>query len=638
MVSSAVFSDLDVARLTVLAPLSMPRMTLAETICRMTAIPADSHSNRLTPAVDLAAQQLIDIVISLCSPEGGWPADLPQTPDNLTPYVGEEVAELLEAFSQSGAVPFALPSPAVKQTRLLTDWLPQLLWQIASSGYEIMRLMEGIQARLYWDHEAYAAGTVRLVPVLTLTAGELALALDLVTQTVPQADWLADTAGVQLAEGDLVGSLYTVETWIAEVTHQVNQHHPLLADLLHTGWPVEALVPGAGWLSGSLSLCFCLVMEEEMGVTLSLPGVETAERAIAFTLPESLVLDTPGKSVKKIIEVLEETPEYFTLDDFASTLEALPNTQSELTLDYFTLDDFADSIGMPFRASPEQTLLKQPTVDQGSEDVVERGEVSLEPLAYANGFQGADELLTLLDLPPDAGALVLQPRLSAVVGDDLLSAWVTLIDEDWIQTFLQTLAGERFCRALSSSSQPISDQPEGLVQAAYDAIEPVRGADGLFKHTFVHQPVLLADLWPRLRWYLTRTSQVAMEMMGGLPVQWLSPGESWQSGSLHLTLFAVLQLSDQAWYLDLANGQVLSALPTPVLESTVVYPLTPELGQQPLGISEIAQQIESQLDQVRSLIPLRQGVAIELHRLDDHLDDPTGRLHILWQLTLQGEI
>ncbi|HEY9763394.1 MAG TPA: hypothetical protein V6D07_12765 [Trichocoleus sp.] len=643
MVPSAVFSDLDVELLTVVDPPSVPRMTLAETVCRVPTPSAESRLG-LFSAGETAAQQLINIVITLCSPEGGWPSDLPQTPDNLVPYVSEEVAELLDALSQAGAVPCPPPSSPRLQTRLLGDWLPQLLWQIASSGYEIMRLMEGIQARLYCEHDACASGIVRLVPVLTLTASEIELALDLVTQTLPQVDWLADSAGVQLAEGDLIGSLCPVETWIAKVIQQVAQQHPSLAELLHGGCSVEALVPGQGWCRGRLSLHFYLVMEEDVSLTRALPGVATAESAIAYPSSHSPILDNPIEPVEPLSEASTEVVlEHFTLDDFANILQAASDPKpTESTPERFTLDDFASSIEVPSidsLDSVEPALLEQlPLDDRLGEAVVDRDEVTLDPVEHTNDFQGADEPLALLDMSY-ASALVLQPRFSAVVGDDLLSAWITLTDEDWIQTFLQTLAGEHFCQILNSSLAQADtlDQAEVLVQAAYDAIEPIRGADGLFKHTFVHQPVLLADLWPRLRWYLTRTSQTVMQMMGGVPVQWLSPGDPWQNGLLHLKLLAVLQLSDQVCYLDLANGQVLPTMPDPVPENTVVYPLTPELGQQPLGILEVAQQIDTQLEQVRSLTPLTRGVAIELHRLEAHSDDSTGRLHILWQLTLQSE-
>ncbi|HEY9877870.1 MAG TPA: hypothetical protein V6D29_05405 [Leptolyngbyaceae cyanobacterium] len=639
MVSSAVFSDPDVAYLAVVAPPSMPRMTLAETICRMTAVPTESRSN-LAPAVERTAQQLINIVSALCSPQSGWPSDLPQTPENLAPYVSEEVAELLEALNSASLMSIAPVSAAPLRTQLLADWLPQLLWQIASSGYEAMRLMEGIQARLYWDG-ACASGIVRLVPVLMLRAGELELALDLVTQAVPRTDWLADGAEVQLAEGDLVGSLCTVEAWITEVTQQVALQHPLLADLLNEGFSVEALVPGEGWCSGSLFLCFHLVMEEDVGAGLALSVVEMGSGAIA---PDPIFNSQFPNTLAEFANHLTEAPvepERFTLDDFANTLGATSAAETvDAIADHFTLDDFASSIaGLPDAQSDtqlEQVLLEQIILDPVG--VVDGSAVGPEPLNHLDGLQKA-ESLGLLGMA-DAGALVLQPRFSATVGDDLLSAWVTLLDEDWIQTFLQTLAEERFCQTLRHPLPLPSflEKPEALVQAAYDAMEPVQGADGLFKHTFVHQPVLLADLWPRLRWYLTRTNQAVMQMMGGVPIQWLSPGEPWQSGSLYLKLFVVLQLSDQAWYLDLANGQVFSALPTPVLETTVIYPLTPELGQQPLGISEVTQQIDAQLAQVRSLTPWRSGVAIELHRLEAHAGDPTGRLHIHWQLTVEGEI
>ena len=144
-------------------------------------------------------RQLVDIVMKLRSPTGGWPADLPQTPENLLTYVGEEIWELLEALAQlqpeGDSPPLGEDSVLVPMEELI----PHLLWLLASSNYEVMRLLEGVRSRIYTSDTQFSLGVVRLVPVLSLDFGETCYDLDLVTQ--------AETDPSQFLPGDLTVKL-----------------------------------------------------------------------------------------------------------------------------------------------------------------------------------------------------------------------------------------------------------------------------------------------------------------------------------------------------------------------------------------------------------------------------------------------
>ncbi|NJL45978.1 MAG: hypothetical protein HC922_10250 [Leptolyngbyaceae cyanobacterium SM2_3_12] len=130
------------------------------------------------------------------------------------------------------------------------------------------------------------------------------------------------------------------------------------------------------------------------------------------------------------------------------------------------------------------------------------------------------------------------------LGEDLeiiplgvLGNWLTFTDEPWVQGFLSSCAQRLMTQPLGTAANDENPEvnPERVwAERVYQATELVQGPNGLFKHTFVHAPILVADLWPRLRWYLAQSSERIMQLMGGLAAQALRPGQSWQRGNLYL--------------------------------------------------------------------------------------------------------
>ncbi|MBD0334792.1 MAG: hypothetical protein ICV62_04835 [Cyanobacteria bacterium Co-bin13] len=523
------------------------RFALAETVFRFEQGCRGLAPTALSPAVEAAAQRLIDLVVGLRSQDGGWPADLPQTPENLEPYVGEEVEELLAALGQLERQP--APEPTA-QPQLLATLMPQLLWAIASSGYEIMRLLEGVQARLQRSGAPSVVGILRLVPVLSWQTDQGKLAVDLATQSALQGQGLLAGGTVQLTEGDLEGTLRPVGNWLTEITRQVSQRHPALQDLLAVGCLVEALSPGHDWCCGQLSLCFYLALE--------------AAAADAPPQPPTAA---------------------FTLDDFAKAVDVL-----------------------------------SPSLE------AERGALPVEQR---------------LMLPPEAaqGSLVCLPQPSCA-HEETLAAWLTLTDEGWIQTFLRAVARDLFCQrlaALAGAAKTLPMAPLALVQAAYEAAGAVLGADGLFKQTFVHQPMLLTDLWPRLRWYWTGIHPLVMQLMGGVSVQWLHPGATWQRGTLYLQPVVALPLEGQSGWLDLATGRLLPTPPEPAPSSTILMLPTAELGHQPLPMATLTRWVEVQLEQrSHTLVSCQRPIAVDLHWLDLAQAHQQAHLNFSWQFVLQA--
>lgn len=221
----------------------------------------------LSPPVVGAMQRLVAILTELRSPEGGWPAELPQTPDNLAPYVLEEVYECLEALARQTPEP---PTPAPPSLDYgaaswpLGELALKLLWYAARGSYRLMQLLGGLPARVCQPGEPWQTGVVRLVVVLSAKGPDGRWTLDLTTsQAVPPL--LPHESLIQFEAGAESTSL-----WVASLRQQLVQQictaTPEAAGFLDP-FPAEWLIPGQRWQSGVLRLRFgfAFTPEEDAG-------------------------------------------------------------------------------------------------------------------------------------------------------------------------------------------------------------------------------------------------------------------------------------------------------------------------------------------------------------------------------------
>ncbi|MBD2107502.1 hypothetical protein [Nodosilinea sp. FACHB-13] len=514
--------------------------TLGNTVCRMAPLAIERPTLGRVPAIAAAVKQLVAQSMRLRSPMGGWPADLPQTPDNLAPYLSEETGELLDLLTAS-----TLPVPSASVLVPVPHLVPHLLWMLASSGYEVMRLIEGVQARIFSPQAQGAIRIVRLVPVLTLTSEKTGYALDLVTQTDPVSSlYLAENIEIQLLENDLDGQLLSCGDLLAQVAQQVvGCTQPGLGALLVDGCEVDALRPFHPWQNGILHLRLHLAEMETQGP--SQPYSSHGE-----VMPDALYLPPEGKQ------------------------------SAGTTVSSFTLDDFAS---------------------------------------------------TLVDGPDDATA--------GVLGD-----WLTFTDERWIQTFLSAYAEQVVAQHLpqmllgsegDTPSERLRQREDLCNRVTYAATDLVQGASGLFKHTFVHEPVLVADLWPRLRWHLAQSSERVMQLMGGVSAQVLPPGLSWQQGSLYLRPLMQLTTSNRSWIVDLGRGRLLPTAPQ-ALPAEAAVDVADDPWGPPLTVADLTALVDHDLSaHTPAIAALRQGTPIHLHRLDGEAGCQAGQLTLDWCFTLQ---
>lgn len=241
----------------------------------------------LEPSVLAAVQHLVSIVADLCSPEGGWPADLPQTPENLVPYVSEEAYEVLEAVQQT--LPSVEPLPSTSPWPLQTvDYVPlqamfpNLLWSIARSDCLTMQMLGGVRAYLQRREAPRQLGVLRLVPLLAIATTATPYRLDLVTHGMVEEEGLLQTQDwIGLADDLPPQEPSKVADWLTLIAQQVYQATPLLHPWL-SGVEVELLQPIEPWRTATLSVEF---------------GFEfIADEPVPSPVPDPLPTDVPPLS------------------------------------------------------------------------------------------------------------------------------------------------------------------------------------------------------------------------------------------------------------------------------------------------------------------------------------------------------
>jgi hypothetical protein len=210
-----------------------------------------------------ATQRLVELIGQLRSPHGGWPADVPQTPETLLPYVMEEACDVWDVRQE---MPTDAPveghelgvnlAHVLHRPTVVSALAPWLLWAIARSAYDIMGLLEGITARVFQPDEGWQSGCLRLVAFLQINLPEQADSastnLDLTTHQFVRT-LLPPTAMVQAVDNDLCQEPIWVEGLLQGLLQHIQTMTPSLVPLIQ-GLPVEALVPYQSWQSGSVQL------------------------------------------------------------------------------------------------------------------------------------------------------------------------------------------------------------------------------------------------------------------------------------------------------------------------------------------------------------------------------------------------
>ncbi|MFQ3629395.1 MAG: hypothetical protein SNJ81_17705, partial [Cyanobacteriota bacterium] len=217
-----------------------------------------------------AMQTLMALVDEVRSPENGWDAQTPPTPEAIAPYVADEACDLLEALEASdalaaGEIDGAFPTEAADASKSPPLWTPyctldsltpKLLWGLARSAVEVMRLLESVPATVAPAGAVRQRGQLRLAAVLELHAEDGTQRHDLVMHQ-PGRSLLSPDAQVYELDGATVSRTLTAGQILTAIAQQVELVTPALSPLL-VGLPIQLLLPEHDWQPATLRLHLAL--------------------------------------------------------------------------------------------------------------------------------------------------------------------------------------------------------------------------------------------------------------------------------------------------------------------------------------------------------------------------------------------
>ncbi|MGK7905530.1 MAG: hypothetical protein AB4352_29815 [Hormoscilla sp.] len=305
--ATAITPIAEVTELAALAPQDVEEVSLeqikSETLLRLRDSSDRPRDYPPGEAVQSAMARLVQIVSELRSPASGWPAGVPQTPENLLPYVAEEAYGVLNAFTSSqisvetaphidlswapsqspdppkpplkrgasGSPPFPKGGfggdPATTNAdhtgpdlpgSLLSSQSPyiliegltfRLLWYVAITSYELMQLMGGIKARILSPGEQWQTGILRLAVILAAEASDINWSLDLVTSQ-PAKTSLKPDCLIQLPARE---TSETLSNFTHRLLQQIQATTPEVKIFAETA-RVDLLQPGKNWRQAEIKL------------------------------------------------------------------------------------------------------------------------------------------------------------------------------------------------------------------------------------------------------------------------------------------------------------------------------------------------------------------------------------------------
>ncbi len=237
---SITYSDFDFAK-------------ISQTIVKLDRAGFEAHLLPSTVSQPLLEtwERLVDIVAELRSPNSGWPANIPQTPENLLPYLSEEALEVLEVW-QNDPPPSPRRGESCSDYIRVLDFIPQLLWYIVRSSDDVMGLLAGVKAKVSQSHQISETGTLRLVVILK---GDPipSWCIDLVTNQDTTRSLLSPGSLIESSETNITKTAIPCQKLIADIEQKIQAATPKLKEFFHLS-DIQFLEPGNIWQSGQLQL------------------------------------------------------------------------------------------------------------------------------------------------------------------------------------------------------------------------------------------------------------------------------------------------------------------------------------------------------------------------------------------------
>lgn len=270
-------------------PSALDVAKLYATVVKLVPTTADASGGLDAPrstATLAAMQQLIEMVDQLRSPASGWPANVPQTPENLVPYVLDETQDVMDALqSQNAAIGLTTQTEAPELAEpdpwqayfLLEELAPWVLWCAASSSFEVMALMEGIAGHVLQSDRGWQTGILRLVPLLEVEAPGVLWRLDLTTRQLPppllDLEMTLQSNAVELQQQQI-----RVTELLQRLSQQMQITVPVVAPFLNRV-RADVLAPNRNWQPGAICL--------RLGVEFTADGDRPSQAMTPAELPSA---------------------------------------------------------------------------------------------------------------------------------------------------------------------------------------------------------------------------------------------------------------------------------------------------------------------------------------------------------------
>lgn len=516
--------------------------------------------NQISEEVAIALYPLITVLDQLRSPHSGWPDDVPQTAENLLPYVAEETDDVIEALQS--VVPASHPQSSVDQRIELVcdsvqpfrqdycfvgDLAPWWLWGMARSAHDVMHLMEGVRA---WVKPAVGlkqCGILRLAVVLNLEIPHLSGSLDLATTHSPQSFLTAEDE-VILEDSQLCQAPTLSKDFLQTLTEQIQFTTPLLGEFLD-GVAVDALVPQQGWQSGLIQLQMKLEFMPDQA--LAADPLESLESQAASA--ESLTSSLPQESI--LAEVLALVKQ--SVEAAGSLTEVGQKSEANAAANAETISEIHDDL----------TNLPSPDASRDLSTAFASETLSPQTVIRFPQLQWVENYRAIAIRHHVAQSALQIPAFSNLSGHHLGS---------------------------ETDSEALS---QAVIMGAGAIANHLKSAWSLSSRDFLQAEISLDEIVQRLRWCLSHSSYEVMQLMGGLRVSLLKPSEVWETGTLRLWVTLNCSASDHTLQLDLATGQP-PKFPAPAVALAAIAQSSQLPWQQPLSsVERLKQKVIQQVQQ-----------------------------------------
>ena len=518
---------------------------ISQTIVKLDRAGFEAHQLPSTVSQPLLEtwERLVDIVAELRSPNSGWPANIPQTPENLLPYLSEEALEVLEVWQNEPPSNPKRGESGPDYIRVL-DFIPQLLWYIVRSSDDVMGLLAGVKAKVSQPHQISETGTLRLVVIL-LGDPIPSWCIDLVTNQEATRSLLSPGCLIESSEANITKTPTPCQQLIAHIEQKIQQATPQLKGFFESS-DIQFLEPGNIWQSGKLQL------------------------KLAF----EFLPDPPN-----------ETENFHSFS---------PKKTSDLTQKNSLRYD------NNWTLESEKWLLEESSADWQISPL-EDWEMSLASSSFESTTETFTDLLQQPFLLLETKVKLTNQILLEAYFDALMKKQIShfIISHNYTkETVKETVKSP----ILTPSYDPINP----LISAACELVDAIQNPESLDTLNWLGLEILMPDLTKKLLWQIVKTNYDIMQLVGGVKAQVLSPSCHWITGTLRLMVIFEIEVSGIPMQIDITTGQLLPSdieiLPQDAIATlqpqAIVQSQNSDMIKAPMGTESLLRQIEEKLETI----------------------------------------